>query len=84
MSKTPTDAEVEQVWNEFWVPLLYANGGVDMEQVKRELFDFQMVMGEVSKVYDYITAGKISKCTTAAHYVIDATEQHYARVYSPD
>lgn len=75
------DDEVEQVWTEFWTPLLYANGVLDLEQVKRELYDFRMAMKEVSLVYDHITGGKFSKVTTPAQHVISATSEHYKKMW---
>lgn len=64
------DKEVEKVWREFWKPLVFRRGKLDIEAVKRELFDYHMVLGEVPKVYDHITNGRISKPQTRHEDVI--------------
>jgi len=50
---------------EFWVPIVVTNGYnknmVNMEQIKKELYDYYCVMQEVSKVYYHVTNGKFSK-----------------------
>ena len=89
MSKEPTDKDVEKVWQEFWVPVLYpagyesvASDALDLEQVKRELYDFKRVMDEVDKVYIHVTGGKFSKCLTPAQWIIDAADEHYEKMWS--
>lgn len=42
------------------------------------LYDFRVVMQEVSKVYDQLTNGKFSKPNTAAEYIIAAVEENYS------
>jgi len=71
------DAEIEQVWRDFWVPILYRDGALDLEQLKKELLDYRTVMREVSLVYDELTGAKISKCNTNHKYVIDAAWDHF-------
>lgn len=76
MSQIKGDIEVEKVWEEFWAPIvLNADGSVNLDQVKKELYDFRTCIEEVTKVYDSITNGQFSKPTTTAAYVIDAVEQ---------
>lgn len=83
MSDEPDDGgdmeAVERDWVEFWRPIVAPNGWVDYAQVKRELYDFHIAMQEVSKVYDALTGGEISKITTTAQWVIDAANRHYAQ-----
>lgn len=61
-----SELEIEQAWEEFWVPIIMSNGELDIAQIKRELFDYRQFMTEVSKVYDHITGGVISKANTKA------------------
>lgn len=77
-TQTNVDPEVEQDFREFWMPLVFKDGALDLEQVKRELFDYHAVIREVSRVYDHITNGRFSKPNTLAVYIISAAEQHYA------
>ncbi len=62
--------KVEKVWQDFWMPLVAPDGRVDMEQIKKELYDFRQIMKEVSRVYEYVTGGAISKINTKAEEVI--------------
>ena len=79
--KQTTDSEVNRVFETFWMPLLGdGNGGVDMEQVKRELYDYRIVLREVSLAYDAITGGKFSKPNTAHEYIIDAADEYYSKL----
>ena len=73
------ESEVEADFNEFWKDLVCKpDGTLDPEKVKRELFDFHVVMGEVQKVYDNLTGGKISKPNTRAEVVIETVEEHFS------
>ena len=52
----PVAEEVEKVWTEFWEPILLINTDdkeyVDMDQLKRELFDYHTVMEKITQVYN--------------------------------
>ena len=76
------DEEVERIWNDFWVPILQGNGELDLDKVKAELYDYKIVMEEVSKVYDHITNGRISKPNTQSDVVISETEDCYFWLYN--
>lgn len=54
-------------------------GKLNLEQVKKELTDWYYVMGEVSKVYDWVTGGLLSKVMYPAQSVIDAAEDNLQR-----
>jgi len=66
----PFDNQVQAVFEEFWQPIVMLNGEWDLEQVKRELYDYRQVMSRVSEVYEYITHGRISKPNTDPAIVI--------------
>lgn len=68
------DPEVEQVFQEFWAEIVQSNGVLDVDQVKRELFDYHAMLKEVPKVYDVVTGGRISKPNTSATAVIGEFE----------
>jgi hypothetical protein len=39
------DPDVQQVWEEFWKPFVVKNNGsLDLDQIKKELFDFHTLM----------------------------------------
>lgn len=67
---------VKKDWEDFWKEIcLNEDGTINLEQIKRELSDFHGVLSEVSKVYENITRGAISKPNTQAKYVIAEVER---------
>jgi len=68
------DGVVEEVFRQYWQDIVMPNDEWDLEQVKKELHDYQQVMQEVSKVYTYITMNKISYPNTKADSVIGVYE----------
>lgn len=69
--KTP-----EEVYNEFWKPLVEQNGQIDMAALKNELFDYWVTLNEAPKVYEHITNGKFTKPNTDSQFVIDAADEN--------
>lgn len=69
--------DYEKQYNDFWKDIVEKDGVVDMEQVKKELFDFRFMMKEVPKVYMEVTGGKISKTNTYAFEVINIFNDEY-------
>ena len=66
---------VESVWKGFWKDIVTKNGEIDLERIKRELFDFYNVMQDVPRVYDRITNGKMSYITYKAEAVLQVVEE---------
>lgn len=70
--------DYEKVYEEFWKELVtHDDGSINMDAIKRELFDFYITIQEVSKTYDAITGGKLSKPNTDSSYIIDAVAEYY-------
>lgn len=70
--------EVEKVWQEFWKDIICdENGNIDLEQIKKELYDFHIVMNEVPKVYSEITGGMLSYITYPAETVLEVYHDKY-------
>jgi hypothetical protein len=67
--------EVEELWATFWAPIVAPGGVVDLDQVKKELYDFERLMDRAEQVYDAVTSGRISKCMTAAEAVIEVADE---------
>ncbi len=66
---------VEQKYQEFWKDIVEnPDGTLNIEQVKKELSDYSMVMDIASKVYCSITRGRISKPNTNADCIIQVVE----------
>jgi hypothetical protein len=55
--------------SEFWSKFVYPEGAKATD-IQNELMDYHEMLGEVDKVYDHITCGRISKPNTKASSVI--------------
>lgn len=75
MDNTP-----DSIYEQFWKPIVEKDGVVDMEQLKKELFDFHELMGNAAIVYDHVTGGAISKVNTVASVVTAMSDDHYAKI----
>ena len=71
----------DQVWHEFWAPIVMKGDQLDVEQVKLELFDYHTLLTEAKKVYMYITGGRLSKPNTAAFHIIAAHDEAVKNAY---
>lgn len=72
------DNEVEKVFQEFWADIVCnEDGSINMEQVKKELYDFRIIMNEVPKVYSEITGGRLSYLTYPAETVLGVYYEKY-------
>jgi hypothetical protein len=81
--KTPPTTpaqDYEKTYDEFWKPMIEnADGTVDMDAMKRELFDYCTLMHSAAEVYCHVTGNRISKTNTCASAVISEAD---ARVES--
>ncbi|WP_354684798.1 hypothetical protein [Cupriavidus necator] len=68
------DPQVE--WDEFWNEIVSPNGVLDLEQVKKELAAFSMLLHFVPKVYDHATGGAVTYPQTAPSAVCSAIDNH--------
>lgn len=82
--KRELDADVERDFREFWKPILYERGRLNLAQLKKELFDYHQIMQNVAKVYDHITCGRISKPNTTAQAVIDEADAIFQEMLDMD
>lgn len=67
--------DYKEEYEYFWKEIVEVNGVLNLDQVKRELFDFSFMINEVPKVYDHISGGHISKPLTHAHHLIDKFDE---------
>ena len=88
-AKKATQALTEygKIYDEFWKSIVTdSEGNLDVEQVKRELHDYKIMLDNVPTVYDELAG--LSKPLTHAQAVIDAAREkqsNYARdVYLSD
>ncbi len=71
--------DVEQVYQDFWKDIICDDdGNIDVDQLKKELRDFYVMIKEVPKVYCGVTGGMLSKCLYDADVVLGIFEEKYA------
>lgn len=67
----------EQQWQQFWQEICTnADGSINLEQVKKELSDFSMLLSWVPRVYMHVTGGKVSKVNTWPSVVTSLHDEH--------
>jgi hypothetical protein len=69
--------DVEEVWDEFWKHIVTVEGkGVSLGAIKKELYDYYVVLQNVPKVYMEITGGYMSKPFYDASDVLSRYSDH--------
>lgn len=67
----------EQQWQQFWREICTnADGSINLEQVKKELSDFSMLLSWVPRIYMHVTGGKVSKENTWPSVVMSLHDEH--------
>lgn len=64
---TPTQADVERVWAEYWAPM-FREGG--LPQIKGEMYDYWHLVNEARKVYRHVTGGMTDTLTASGEGII--------------
>jgi len=67
--------DYEKNYDEFWKNIVEDNGELILNQIKRELFDYSVLMDNVSKVYCYATNGNLSKLNYDSKIVIEQIKE---------
>ena len=75
---------VEENYQEFWKEIIEKDGIIDIEQIKKELYDFSTIIRNISIVYDHVTGGAISKPLTLPEIVIAIADEHYQELYTDE
>lgn len=73
--------EIEEIWTKNWKHILIKEGILDLQQLKKELADFTIILSEVRNVYSHITGNTLSSCAYKSAVVIKQTEEHYREYY---
>ena len=75
------DKELEDNYNDFWKGIVEnEDGTLNKEQVKKELFDYYMVIDNCSKAFMEMTNGLISKPNTKFFEVLSIFRDKYLDV----
>jgi hypothetical protein len=73
------DPAVERDFEEFWRDIVTTgDGALDVDQVKRELYDYHRLMRDASRVYYEATGGQVSKPNTRPDAVIAIVAERMA------
>ena len=79
------NAEVEEKWESFWKSIVCnKDGSLNMEQIKKELFDYSTVMDCASKAFDAVTGGRLSKPNSDPGWVEQFAEEHYRSIFQEE
>lgn len=73
------DPQVDLEFDSVWRDIVQPHGIVDLDQIKKELFDYSRLMRDVSVAYDGVTMGRISKPNTDPSEVIAEVEARIER-----
>ncbi|MFA5395715.1 MAG: hypothetical protein WC346_06820 [Methanogenium sp.] len=77
--------DYEKDFEDFWKDIIIKKGKIDLEQVKKELHDYHILLKEVPEVYMEVTGGRISKPNTRAFEVIgEFNEQNLNKEITKD
>ena len=68
----------ESVWKEI---IENPDGSLNKEQVMKELHDFSILIGNISKIYTYMTGSIVSKPMVDAHIIIGLCEEQLQESY---
>lgn len=66
----------EEIYNGVWKDIVEKDGVLDIEQVKKELYDYWYILTQVPKVYSAVTGGKLSKPNYESGVVITGFEDY--------
>ncbi|MDO4802811.1 MAG: hypothetical protein Q4A15_11655, partial [Prevotellaceae bacterium] len=72
------EKDVEESFQNFWKHIiLNENEEIDLDQVKKELFDYQRLLENVSSVYSEVTGGLLSKPGYDAETIISVFNEKF-------
>lgn len=86
LDNMPVDPEVEQCYQEFWKGIICnEDGSINIEQLKKELYDYSRVLDNVPAVYCEITGGLLSYPTYKSETVLNIfREKYYDKAWAVD
>lgn len=84
LNKLPdTNRDYNQIYNDFWKDIIEDKyGNIDIEQLKKELCDYEFMLSEVPKVYYNVTNGLLSKPLYYADTIINCYNDYIMKYYT--
>ncbi len=76
--------DYEQDYEDFWKEIVETNGFVNIDQVKRELSDYLILLDNVPKVYEHVTGGLVSKPLTDPYLVQRLADEYYSELFKEE
>jgi len=77
------DKELEDDYNNIWKDIIEnVNGTINIEQVKKELYDYSKLMDRTMELYDKLTDGYISKPNTKIEHIIKIVDERISESYA--
>lgn len=76
--------DFEQTWDDWKNIVTNKDGTLNLEQIKKELYDYSILLKNVSLIFDHITGGHISKPFTDPKAVMQQTDEHYRKIYEDE
>jgi hypothetical protein len=69
------ETDIDKKYDEFWRDIVEnPEGGINKEQLKKELFDFSILISNVNEVYSHVTGGNASKPMTCPEVIISLSD----------
>lgn len=72
------DREYPRYWDDI---IFNPDGSINIDQVKKELSDYSFLMEQASKVYCYVTHGKMSKLNYKADTIIAEIADYITKTF---
>jgi hypothetical protein len=74
--------DYELLYETFWKDIIEEEGALNIDQVKRELFDFHQLIVNIPKIFDHITGGACTKPLTDVSVVCSLADEYYTELHT--
>lgn len=68
---------MEYGWEGLWKKILTQDGRINLNQLKKELFDYSFLIQEAARVYHYVSGGRVFKPSQTSDEVIAAFNEYF-------
>lgn len=78
-----SQSDIDKKYDSFWKEIVEnPDGTLNKEQLKKELYDFSQLIGNLSALYCYITGDTVSKPMTDTKCVLGLFEEKLREAYN--